>query len=138
MFRRRCVGQLVVLALPLAVVACGSNSTPVTPSSSTTTTIPADAPAVTLTPTTVAFAGANAGVQTVVLTNSGAAELDISSMTTSGNFAATNDCPPAMAAGATCTISATFRPLAATSPATSSGSVIITDNARDSFLISRA
>ena len=132
MFRRRYVGQLVgvIIALPLLDVACGSNSTPVTPS--TTTTTATNAPAVTLTPTTLAFASANAGVQTVVLTNSGTAELGITNITTSGNFAATHACPPAMAAGTTCTISATFMPLAATLPAASTGAVIITDNAASS------
>jgi hypothetical protein len=134
MFRKTRIRQLAGVGLSLALLdaACSGDSTPVTPTTTTTTTIPASAPSVTLTPATLAFASASAGIQTVVLTNSGTADLEIASITTSGNFMATNDCPSAISVGATCTISVTFLPLAATFPSASAGSVIITDNAAGS------
>ena len=133
MFRQTRIRQLTGVGLSLALldVACSGDSTPVTPTT-TTTTSSASAPTVTLTPATLAFASASAGIQTVVLTNSGTADLEIASITTNANFMATNDCPSAISVGATCTISVTFLPLAATFPSASSGSVIITDNAASS------
>ena len=63
------------------------------------------------------------------LTNCGTAPLVISSIVLGGtnptNFTETNNCPASVAAGATCTISATFTPAAV---ATYSASVIVTDN----------
>ena len=79
MFRQTRIRQLIGVGLSLALldVACSGDSTPVTPTTTTTTTttIPS-APTVTLTPATLAFASASAGIQTVVLTNSGTADLD--------------------------------------------------------------
>ena len=134
MFRQVGFGQLagVLISLALAHAACGGGSTPDTFTTTTTTTTVTSAPTVTLAPTTLAFASASTGAQTVVLTNSGTAELTIASITISGNFTQTNNCPPVVAVGATCTISATFLPLATTFPAASAGSVIITDNAASS------
>jgi hypothetical protein len=135
MFRQAGFGQLagVIISLVLVDAACGGGSTPDTLTTTTTvTTTTSSAPTVTLAPTTLAFASANAGAQTVVLTNSGAADLTIARITTAGNFTQTNDCPPAVGVGGTCTISVTFLPVAATFPAASTGSVIITDNAAGS------
>ncbi len=131
MYRRIRVGLLagVVLSLALVDVACGSQSTPVTPTSTTSAT---SAPTVTVTPATLAFASASTVVQTVMLTNTGTAELDIASIAATGNFMETNDCPSAIVVGAACTISATFLPLTATFPSASAGVVIITDNASNS------
>ncbi|MEO8257717.1 MAG: choice-of-anchor D domain-containing protein [Acidobacteriota bacterium] len=134
MIRRIRVGTLAGMLLMLALVdvACSGESTPVTPTTTTTTTTTTSTPTVTLTPTTLAFASTSTGVQTVVLTNTGTAALEIAGLTTSGNFMATNDCPSTVPAGATCEISVTFMALAATFPSASSGSVSITDNAASS------
>src|SRR3982074_3031272 len=115
MFRQVGFGQLagVLISLALVDAACGGGSTPDTLTTTTTTTT-TSAPTVTLAPTTLAFASASTGAQTVGLTNSGTAELNIASITISGNFTQTNNCPSVVAVGATCTISATFLPLAST------------------------
>jgi hypothetical protein len=94
-------------------------------------------PAVTLAPTSVSFGsqvvGTTSAPQTATLTNSGTAPLAISSIllggTNSANFAQTNNCPlvpSLLAAGASCTISATFTPSATGSR---SATVTITDDA---------
>ncbi len=51
--------------------------------------------------------------QTVTLTNNGSATLTISSITVTGDFAQSNNCPASLAVGASCTISVTFTPTAA-------------------------
>jgi hypothetical protein len=100
----------------------------------------ASAPAVTLAPTSLSFGnqrtGTTSATQSVTLTNSGNAALTISGIavtgTNSADFAQTNNCPispSTLAAGASCTISATFTPGAAGSR---SASVTITDNASGS------
>lgn len=134
MFRQAAFRQLAAVVVSLALVdaACGGGSTPDTLTTTTTvTTTTTSAPTVTLAPTTLAFT-ASTGAQTVVLTNSGSADLTIASITTAGNFTQTNDCPSTVAVGGTCTINVTFLPVAATFPASSTGSVIITDNAANS------
>ena len=133
MFRQVGFGQLAGVLISLAMVdaACGGGSTPDTLTTTTITTTTTSAPSVTLAPTTLAFS-ASTGAQTVVLTNSGTAELTIASIGVSGNFTQANDCPSTVAVGGTCTISATFLPLASTFPAASTGSVFITDNAANS------
>ncbi len=97
------------------------------------------APAVTLTPTSLAFGSQRVGTQstpqTVSLRNSGSAALTISSIALGGSYpgdyGSSNDCPLApqtLAAGASCTISASFLPSATGSrPA----SVTVTDDAPD-------
>jgi hypothetical protein len=67
--------------------------------------------------------------QTVILTNTGGATLDISSVAASANFYQHNNCGSSLAAGASCTIIVTFRP-ATICPKT--GTVTVTDNAADS------
>ena len=133
MFRQVGFGQLagVLISLALVDAACGGGSTPDTLTTTTVTTTTTSAPSVTLAPTTLAFS-ASTGVQTVVMTNSGTAELNITFITIAGNFTQTNDCPSTVAVGGTCTISATFLPLVATFPSASAGAVIITDNAASS------
>ncbi len=75
------------------------------------------APAVTLNPTSLAFGnqvvGTTSASQTVTLTNSGNATLNITGITGSGDFAVTNTCGATLAASANCTINATFTPTAA-------------------------
>ena len=97
------------------------------------------APSVSLVPAALTFGdqtvNTTSGVQTVTLTNTGAAPLTIASISVglpganASDFAQTNNCPPSLAAGATCTISATFRPTAAGMRA---ASISIVDDAQDS------
>jgi uncharacterized repeat protein (TIGR03803 family) len=63
---------------------------------------------------------------TVTLTNSGASALAISGITTTGDFAETNNCPGSLAANASCGIGVTFTP---TATGTRIGSLSVTDNA---------
>jgi hypothetical protein len=88
---------------------------------------------VSLTPTRLNFGdvlvGATSPAKTVTLANTGSTTLTITSITSSGTgFAQTNTCPisPAtLAAGATCTISATFTPAAA---GAATGSISVSDS----------
>jgi HYDIN/CFA65/VesB-like, Ig-like domain/Abnormal spindle-like microcephaly-assoc'd, ASPM-SPD-2-Hydin len=90
-------------------------------------------PIVSLSSTALTFASLAVGVtstaQTVTLTNTGTAALSITSITASGDFAATNTCGASVAAGANCAITVTFTPTAVGSR---SGTITITDNAQDS------
>jgi len=70
--------------------------------------------------------GTSSSAQAVTLTNTGGATLSISSITTSGDFSQINNCGSSVAAGAICTISVTFKPIAA-GPRT--GVLTTTDNA---------
>ncbi|MEP7304058.1 MAG: choice-of-anchor D domain-containing protein [Acidobacteriota bacterium] len=120
----------IVLAGLLAVFgsACGGSSS-TSPTTTTTTTTPPNGPAVTFTPAILTFTTANSSVpQTVTLTNSGTADLVISSVVASGNFTETDNCVTTLAVGATCTITVTFVPL----NTGSTGGVTITDNASTS------
>jgi Abnormal spindle-like microcephaly-assoc'd, ASPM-SPD-2-Hydin len=56
------------------------------------------------------FVGTMSATQKVVLTNSGTAELSISSMTASGPFQANSDCGGTVAPGTSCDIGVTFKP----------------------------
>lgn len=90
-------------------------------------------PAVTLSPTSLTFAAQNTGstsaAQTVKLSNTGTAVLNISSIAASGDFAETNNCGTTLAPAGSCTISVTFTP---TAGGTRSGTLTITDNAAGS------
>jgi FG-GAP-like repeat/Protein of unknown function (DUF1573) len=66
------------------------------------------------------------GPQTVKLTNTGTATLSISSIKTSGRFQSTSTCGNSVAAGASCSISATFSPL---KPDQQTGLITIVDSA---------
>ena len=91
------------------------------------------APVVALVPTSLTFTGQAVGStsspQTVTLTNTGSATLNITNVAVSGDFAQTNTCGASVAAGANCIISITFTP---TATGNRFGSVTITDNAADS------
>ena len=80
-------------------------------------------------PTTLTFAAlqvnSTSTAQAVTLANTGSAALAVASIALTGNFAQTNNCGTSVAAGASCTISVTFSPLAA-GPLT--GTLTITDN----------
>jgi hypothetical protein len=67
--------------------------------------------------------------QPITLTNGGSADLQVSSIATTGDFAQTNDCGAAVATNGKCTIKVTFTPSAL---GARNGSVTITDNAASS------
>ncbi len=91
------------------------------------------APAVTLSTTSLTFSaqtiGSTSAAQMVQLTNSGQAVLNIASIAASGDFATQSACGSTLAAGAHCTISATFTPTAA---GNRQGQITIADNASGS------
>ncbi|MGO9088384.1 MAG: SBBP repeat-containing protein [Candidatus Sulfotelmatobacter sp.] len=64
--------------------------------------------------------------QTLTLANQGNATLDISSIQATGDFEETNNCPAALAAGASCTFNITFTPTAVGNCA---GTLAISDSA---------
>lgn len=93
-------------------------------------------PVVSLSPTSLTFANTVVGVtsapKTVTLTNTGTATLNISSITTSGDFGQTHvakSCGSTVAAGASCLIKVTFTP---TQVGARTGTLTITDNAANS------
>src|SRR5258708_3966144 len=90
-------------------------------------------PVVKLTPANVIFAkqavGTTSAARNVILLNSGATPLTITSITAGTEFGQTNNCGASLAAGASCTISATFAPVAIW---TRTGSITVTDSAADS------
>jgi trimeric autotransporter adhesin len=93
------------------------------------------APAVTLSATVVTFgpqlANTTSPAQTVTLTNSGNAPLTFAGITLVGSFAQTNTCPTGstpLAAGANCTLSITFNPIAGSNTPVP-GLIEIMDNA---------
>ncbi len=95
------------------------------------------APAVGLSPGSLAFGSQSLGsttpAQTVTLSNSGNATLNITSIslggTNSGDFSQSNNCGTSVAQGANCTISVTFTPSTLNSE---SAQVVISDNASGS------
>ena len=88
---------------------------------------------VNLSPASLSFAvqliNTTSAAKTVTLRNAGTGPLDITSIAVTGSFVQTHTCGTSLAAGATCTISVTFRPLTS---GPSSGSVKIVDNAAGS------
>jgi hypothetical protein len=106
---------------------------------STTTlslTVTGSGPAVTLTPTLLKWGGIVVGTtsnpKTVTLTNTGSSTLNISSVTTSGDFAqkiVAKSCGATVAAGASCVIKVTFTP---TQVGVRNGTLTVNDNAADS------
>ena len=91
------------------------------------------APSVSLSPASLQYAvqavGSTSPAQTVLLRNMGSSALAISSITTSGDFAETDDCGSSVPASGNCTFSVTFTPAA---PGSRSGSVAIQDDAAGS------
>ncbi len=75
------------------------------------------APAVTLSGSITGFGSFDVGVtstaQSLTLTNSGSAPLNIRSITTAGDFAETNTCTASVAPNASCTVLVTFKPTVA-------------------------
>lgn len=87
-------------------------------------------PAVSLSPTSLTFpttlVRSSSAPQNVTLTNIGNQTLQITSITTSGDFSQTNTCGSSVVAGANCTISVTFKP---SKTSTQTAAITITDNA---------
>ena len=97
----------------------------------------ANAPGASLSPTSLAFdsttVGSSSAVKAVTLTNTGKSALTISGITFTGtnpaSFTQTNTCGTSVAAGASCTISVTFKPAVAGSL---TASLSVADNTYDS------
>ena len=92
-------------------------------------------PKASLVPTVLSFGnqalGTTSAPKPVSLTNSGLAPLSITSITTSGSYAQTNNCVSPLAAAASCTINVTFTP-PPTVAGGQSGTLTIVDNAAGS------
>jgi len=88
---------------------------------------------VALTPASLTFSSLQVGStspgQTVTLTNQGNADLTITNIAISGDYAQTNNCPGTLAASASCTFNVTFAP---TTTGTRTGTLTVTDNAAGS------
>ncbi|TAN22333.1 MAG: choice-of-anchor D domain-containing protein [Acidobacteria bacterium] len=91
------------------------------------------APAVTLSVAQLQFAAQAVGVaglpQPVMLTNSGSADLTLTSIAASGDFQENDNCPATLAASKSCTVQVVFKPMAAGSRG---GTLVFTDNAPNS------
>jgi hypothetical protein len=87
-------------------------------------------PAVILPSTSLSFGnqlvGSTSSAQTLTLTNSGNSIMTITSIVTSGEFAATDTCGGSVAPGANCPINITFKP---TATGAQTGTLTITDTA---------
>ena len=70
--------------------------------------------------------GSTSTAQTITLTNSGQAALNIASISASGDFLETNTCGSTLVAGANCSIAVTFKP---TATGNRIGSLTLTDDA---------
>jgi Abnormal spindle-like microcephaly-assoc'd, ASPM-SPD-2-Hydin len=83
-----------------------------------------------LSPASLAFGtqlvGATSQAKVVTLTNTGTTTLTLSSITTSGDYAQTNNCASSVAAGKSCTLNITFE---ATTAGPLPGSVVVSDDA---------
>jgi Abnormal spindle-like microcephaly-assoc'd, ASPM-SPD-2-Hydin/Beta-propeller repeat len=90
-------------------------------------------PVVSLSATSLSFGSeqvnATSTAQTLTLTNTGNATLNLSIIAATGNFAETNNCAASIALGASCQVQVTFTP---TTGGALTGSLTFTDNAADS------
>ena len=86
-------------------------------------------------PTAVAFGseavGSTSAAQSVTVSNTGSVAAAVSSISTAAPFAETNTCGTSIAAGASCTVSVTFKP---TASGAASGSLTVASNATNSSL----
>lgn len=92
------------------------------------------ASSVSFTPTSLSFSeqhvGSTSTAKSLVLTNTGASPVAITSIVPTGDFAATGCADPSLAAGASCSLSVTFAPTAAGNQIV--GSITLTSNAANS------
>jgi hypothetical protein len=91
-----------------------------------TATVAASPSSLTCASTTV---GATSGAQSVTVTNSGSAAATVSGVAVTGDFAQTNNCGTSIAAGASCSVSVTFKP---TTAGTRTGTLTVTSSATNS------
>ena len=88
---------------------------------------------ITLTPASLAYAAqlinTNSASQPATLTNTGTTSITISSISTSGPYSQTSNCPSTLAAGAACTINVVFTP---TKAGTQTGALSVADNGPNS------
>jgi hypothetical protein len=81
-------------------------------------------------PSSLSFAalavGGTSAAKTVTISNSGSSAATVSSVAVSGDYAQTNTCGTSIAAGASCTVSVTFKP---TANGTRTGSLTVASNA---------
>ncbi len=90
-------------------------------------------PVIGLTPDSLTFAaqkvGTSSAAQVVTVSNPGATPLKVTSITISGDYSETNDCPAKLTVGKSCTINVTFSP---TQTGTRTGTLSIKDSALSS------
>ena len=88
------------------------------------------APLVLISPSSLAFSsqplGTTSGIKSVLLSNTGNANLTVTSIVAVGDFAQTNTCGTSVVAGGACVINISFTPTATSSR---TGSITVTDNA---------
>jgi parallel beta-helix repeat protein len=117
----------------LAASATGLTSVTSNPFTVATPPPPSPSPVASVSPTSLTFANQTVGTtsasQPVTLRNTGGAPLAINVITTSGDFAQTNNCQNPLPAGQSCTINVTFTPVVAGSR---SGNLTIFTNAAGS------
>lgn len=98
-----------------------------------TQTVEGNGPGATLNPTSLTFAtqtvGTSSTPQLVTLTNTGSANLTISSITVTANFTETNNCGGGLIPGGSCTINVAFNP---TTRGAITGTLSVADNASGS------
>jgi hypothetical protein len=86
-------------------------------------------PVIGLTPSSLTFAaqkvGTSSAAQVVTVSNPGATSLKVTSITISGDYSETNDCPAKLTVGKSCTINVTFSP---TQTGTRTGTLSIKDS----------
>ncbi len=115
------------------VTVNNGTSTTTGPVWSFTTSSGGTGPAVSLSQSSLTFASqqinTTSGSQSVTLTNTGGATLNLTSIVPSGDFGSTNTCGATLTANANCSISVTFTP---TATGTRTGAITITDNAAGS------
>ena len=118
----------------LTVNAGGSSST-VSLSGTGTAAGGGGSATLTASPASVAFgnepSGSTSAAQAVTVKNTGTAAATVSAVTAAAPFAETNTCGSSIAAGASCTVSVTFKPTAA---GAASGSLTVASNATNPSL----
>jgi len=91
------------------------------------------AAAAALSPASLTFAnqlvGTSSAAQSVTLSNTGSAPLNISSIATAGDYTQTNNCGASLDAGTSCSINVIFKP---TNTGARTGTLSVTDNASGS------
>ncbi|HEV2639650.1 MAG TPA: discoidin domain-containing protein [Actinocrinis sp.] len=105
------------------------------PGSGGGTTPPPPTATLTASPTSVNLGsetvGSTSAAQTVTVSNTGTAAASVSSISAGAPFAETNTCGSSIAAGASCTVSVTFKP---TASGAASGSLTVASNATNASL----